>query len=266
MQFYGTPLPDVELRPYPGKLIVIEGTDGVGRSTHVAMLRPWLEAQGYAVADTGMTRSELAGRGIKEAKQGHTLGKLTMQLFYATDFGDRLDNEIIPALKAGFIVLTDRYMYSAIARAVVRGMDSDWVRDIYGIALVPDAIFYLRIDSVSDLVHRMLSGGHPFDYWESGMDDGHGEDFYDSFVSYQTNMLKEFDRMTTEYGFKVINASRSVARVSADLRKAISRVITGGPALNAATEMNLAATKVPEELLVHTHPPKKRMKSLPSEA
>lgn len=246
-RFYGTPLPDVELKPYPGKLIVIEGTDGVGRSTHIAALRPWLEAQGYAVADTGMTRSELAGRGIKEAKTGHTLGKLTMQLFYATDFADRLDNEIIPALKAGFIVLTDRYMYSAIARAVVRGMDSDWVRDIYGIALVPDAIFYLRISSVSDLVHRMLSGGHSFDYWESGMDAGHGEDFYDSFVSYQTTMLKEFDRMTTEYGFRVINASRSVPRVSADLRRAIARVITGSTddakAADAAERISSASTK-----------------------
>src|ERR1035437_1816438 len=112
MRFYGTPLPDADLRPYPGKLIAIEGTDGVGRSTHIAELRTWLEAQGYAVADTGMTRSELAGRGIKEAKAGHTLGKLTMQLFYATDFADRLNNEILPALKAGFIVLTDRYIYS----------------------------------------------------------------------------------------------------------------------------------------------------------
>src|ERR1019366_6099563 len=143
MRFYGTPLPDADLKPYPGKLIVIEGTDGVGRSTHIAELRTWLEAQGYAVADTGMTRSELAGRGIKEAKMGHTLGKMTMQLYYATDFADRLNNEIIPAWRAGSIILTDRYMYSAIARAVVRGLDPIWARDVYGIALVPDAILYL---------------------------------------------------------------------------------------------------------------------------
>jgi dTMP kinase len=172
-----------------------------------------------------MTRSELAGRGIKEAKTGHTLGKLTMQLFYATDFADRLDNEIIPALKAGFIVLTDRYMYSAIARAVARGMDPEWVRDIYRIALVPDAIFYLRIDSISDLVMRLLETGKGFDYWESGMDVGLGEDFYDSFVAYQSKLLKEFDRMTSEYGFKVIKSSRTIARVSADLRRAITAVI-----------------------------------------
>ena len=227
IKFYGTPLPGAEVKPYPGKLIVIEGTDGVGRSTHIGELRTWLEAQGYAVADTGMTRSELAGRGIKEAKLGHTLGKLTMQLFYATDFTDRLDNEILPALKAGFIVLTDRYIYSAIARAVVRGMDPDWVRDVYGIAIVPDAIFYLRINSVDDLVMRLLAGGHGFDYWESGMDVRFGEDFYDSFVIYQLKLLKEFDRMTTEYGFKIVNASRSVARVAADLRRGVKAVIDG---------------------------------------
>ena len=123
MKFYGTALPSIEIEPYSGKLIVIEGTDGVGRSTHVALLRTWLESIGYAVLDTGMTRSVLAGRGIKDARSGHTLGRLTMQLYYATDFADRLENQILPALRAGFIVLTDRYIYSAIARAVVRGAD-----------------------------------------------------------------------------------------------------------------------------------------------
>src|SRR6266576_3383857 len=213
MRFYGTPLPDVELKPYPGKLIVIEGTDGVGRSTHIAELRPWLEAQGYAVADTGMTRSELAGRGIKEAKTGHTLGKLTMQLFYATDFIDRLENEMLPALRSGFVVLTDRYIYSAMARAEVRGIDSAWIRAIYGMSLVPDAVFYLRIQSAQQLVTRVLSSGRGFDYWEYGMDLHLGEDFYDSFIEYQSRMLKVFDRMSGEYGFHVMNASRSVRSV-----------------------------------------------------
>ena len=141
MQFYGTPLPGVENEEYSGKLIVIEGTDGVGRSTHIAGLRTWLESRGHAVLDTGMTRSILAGRGIKEAKKGTTLGRLTMQLFYATDFVDRLENEMLPALRAGFVVLTDRYIYSAIARAEVRGIDPAWIRSLDGMALVPDAVF-----------------------------------------------------------------------------------------------------------------------------
>jgi dTMP kinase len=222
---YGTPLPGVEQTEYSGKLIVIEGTDGVGRSTHIGLLRTWLEARGHAVLDTGMTRSVLAGRGIKEAKQGHTLGRLTMQLFYATDFIDRLENEMLPALRAGFVVLTDRYIYSAIARAEVRGIDSAWIRSIYSMAFVPDAIFYLRISSPQQLVKRVVSSGRGFDYWESGMDLYLGEDFHDSFVEYQSRMLNVFDRMGSEYGFHVLNASRSVRSVASDLRRAVTKLI-----------------------------------------
>jgi len=172
-----------------------------------------------------MTRSVLASRGIKEAKTGHTLGRLTMQLFYATDFIDRLENEMLPALRAGFVVLTDRYIYSAMARAEVRDIDSAWIRSIYSMALVPDAVFYLRIRSPQHLVERMVSSGRGFDYWESGMDLGLGEDFYDSFIEYQTRMLKVFDRMSSEFGFQVLNASRSVRSVGADLRRAITKLL-----------------------------------------
>lgn len=229
MRFYGTALPDVEVEPYAGKLIVIEGTDGVGRSTHVALLRTWLESMGHAVLDTGMTRSILAGRGIKNARRGHTLGRLTMQLYYATDFADRLENQMLAALRAGFIVLTDRYIYSAIARAVVRGADPEWVRAIYGIAVVPDAVFYLRIKSAEELAARVLASGRGFDYWESGMDLGLGNDYYDSFIDYQKLLLKEFDRMTGEYGFSVIDASRPVRRVANELRRRIGKVIEDKP-------------------------------------
>ena len=206
-------------------MIVIEGTDGVGRSTHIALLRTWLESRGHAVLDTGMTRSVLAGRGIKEAKTGHTLGRLTMQLFYATDFIDRLENEMLPALRSGFVVLTDRYIFSAMARAEVRGIDSGWIRSIYSMALVPDAVFYLRISSPQQLVERVLTSGRGFDYWESGMDLSLGGDFYDSFIEYQTRMLKVFDRMSGEYGFHVLNASRSVRSVAADLRRAVMKIV-----------------------------------------
>lgn len=223
--FYGTPLPGADAEPLHGKLIVVEGTDGVGRSTHIELLRSWLEARGHAVIDTGMTRSVLAGRGIKEAKAGTTLGRLTMQLFYATDFADRLENEMLPALRAGFVVLTDRYIYSAIARAVVRGIDPRWIRSIYGIALVPDLILYLRAGGPEELVSRVLSSGRKFDYWESGMDLNLGEDFYDSFVAYQARLLREFERMSGEYGFRSVDASRTIRRVAADLRRAVARVL-----------------------------------------
>ena len=261
MKFYGTALPNIEIETFPGKLIVIEGTDGVGRSTHVALLRTWLESIGYAVLDTGMTRSVLAGRGIKDARSGHTLGRLTMQLYYATDFADRLENEILPALRAGFIVLTDRYIYSAIARAVVRGADPNWIRSIYGIALVPDAILYLRVQSAEELAARVLASGRGFDYWESGMDLGLGNDYYDSFVVYQKLLLKEFDRMKTEYSFEVIDASRPVKRVATSLRQSIKKVVdiepmtvsepplkeAAKPEPKSSAELRAAATKAPEQ-------------------
>ena len=247
MQFYGTALPNTEIEPYPGKLIVIEGTDGVGRSTHVALLRTWLESAGYAVLDTGMTRSELAGRGIKNARTGHTLGRLTTQLYYATDFADRLENQILPALRAGFIVLTDRDIYSAIARAVVRGADPAWIRSIYGIALVPDAILYLKIQSAEELAARVLASGRGFDFWESGMDLGLGNDYYDSFVAYQKLLLKEFERMKTEYNFEVIDASKPVKRVATALRRSIKRVVEIDPATPAEPASKEAVKIEPKE-------------------
>src|SRR5215471_1660132 len=144
----------IEPQAAKGKLIVIEGADGVGRSTQLWLLKEWLETSGHAVLATRMTRSALAGRGLRQAKKGTTLGRVTMALFYATDFADRLEHEVIPALKAGFIVLTDRYTYTATARALMRGVDSKWIRRVYGFALKPDRVLYLRA-RVEDLVTRV---------------------------------------------------------------------------------------------------------------
>lgn len=225
-EFYGEGLPDITLSELRGKLIVIEGTDSVGRSTQVSMIKPWLESNGHAVLDTGMTRSELAGIGIKQAKEGHTLGPIALTLYYATDFADRLENEMIPALRAGFIVLTDRYIYSLIARAIIRGGDPNWIKAVYGLALKPDAIFYLRA-TVSDLIPRVLSrpGGGGFDYWESGMDIHLGHDRFDSFVEYQSRIIAVFDSMVDEYGFQVIEASRSIDWIYRELQHRIGRLL-----------------------------------------
>src|SRR5713226_1350618 len=210
----------------PGRLIVIEGTDGVGRSTQLTILRPWLESTGYAVVDTEMTRSILAGPGLKRAKQGHTLGPITLNLFYATDFVDRFESQILPALRAGFIVLTDRYIYSLMARALVRGADPTWIRSIYGLALKPDAIFYLKI-GVEDLIPRVLQRGG-FDHWESGMDMRLGEDLFDSFVRYQNRMLAQFDVMAPEYGFEMIDASQPIARIAEQLKERVLPLLPQG--------------------------------------
>jgi dTMP kinase len=217
----------MSLTDLTGSLIVVEGTDGVGRSTQIDLLKPWLEQQGRAVLDTGITRSELAGKGIKQAKEGHTLGRITLTLFYATDFADRLENEILPALRAGFVVLTDRYIFSLIARAMVRGIDPGWIRNAYSFALKPDAVFYLRI-GVDDLVPRVVFS-RGFDYWESGMDLHTSEDMFESFRKYQSSLLQQFDVLAQEYNFEVIDASASVRAVFDHLRSGIARVLNGEP-------------------------------------
>ena len=224
LTFFGQGIPGIDPQQLKGKLIVIEGADGVGRSTQISLLKQWLETKGHAVLATRMTRSALAGKGLREAKKGTTLGRVTMALFYATDFADRLEHEIIPALKAGFIVLTDRCIYSLIARALVRGIDPDWIREVYGFALKPDRIFYLRA-GVDDLITRVLQE-EGFDYWESGMDLHLGDDMYDSFVAYQNRMMAQFDKMVGDYGFRVIDASRSIDEVFADLKAHVSEVLT----------------------------------------
>jgi dTMP kinase len=223
-EFYGEGLPGVDLSELRGRLIVIEGPDGVGRSTQVSMLKPWLESNGHAVLDTGMTRSALAGKGIKQAKAGITLGPISLSLFYATDFADRLENEMIPALRAGFIVLTDRYIYSLIARAIVRGLDDEWIKSVYGLALKPDSIFYLRTN-VAALIPRVLSSPAGFDYWESGMDLHLGGDLFDSFEEYQTRMLAVFDSMSEQYGFDVIDATQPIETIYKTLQRRIGRLL-----------------------------------------
>ena len=205
---YGKQLPGMRISDLPGKLIVIEGTDGAGRSTQINLLKPWLEELGHAVLDAGVTRSRLAGEGIRRAKERNNLGRVTQSLLYATDFIDRLEKEIVPAMRAGFVVLTDRYIYSLIARAIVRGTDPDWMKSVYSFALKPDAVFYLRIE-VPDLVPRMLASGG-FDYWESGMDIPMGTDLYESFVNYQGRLIEQLDLLGREYEFDTIDANQSV--------------------------------------------------------
>ena len=215
-QTYGKRLPGMSLSDLGGKLIVIEGTDGVGRTTQINLLKPWLEELGHAVLDTGMTRSPLAGEGIRRAKERNNLGRVTQTLFYATDFIDRLENEIVPALRAGFIVLTDRYVYSLMARAVVRGVDPEWVRSIFSVALQPDVVFYLRL-GIEELVPRVVFS-RGFDYWESGMDLYSGYDMYDSFCAYQKALLTEFDRLREEFRFETVDASMEPGAVFSQLR------------------------------------------------
>jgi len=207
----------------PGRLIVIEATDRAGRSTQVALLKEWLEEQGYAVLDTGLVRSDLAGPGIKRAKEGHTLDPLTLNLFYATDFWDRLERQIVPSLRAGMVVVADRYIFSLIARAALRGVSVQWMEDLYGFALVPDRVIYLDID-VEHLLPRVV-GSTGFDYWESGQDFLTSGSVYDSFVEYQRLLLAEFRYLAERHQFSVVDARGSVAEVFRAVRAEVEGVI-----------------------------------------
>lgn len=217
---YAEPLPRVDTTNLSGKLIVIEGADAVGRSTQVTLLRQWLEQEGHAVLDTGMARSALAGKGIARAKDGNTLGPVTMTLYYVTDFADRLENEIVPALRAGFVVLTDRYIFSIMARAIARGEDPQWIERVCGFGLVPHAVYYLRA-KVKDLVSRVVVGRGAFDYWESGMDCHFGGDMYESFVHYQTSVIRALDKMANRYGFVDIDARKPPEVIFNELQRRI---------------------------------------------
>lgn len=223
LRFYGERLAGIGDEPLPGRLIVIEGTDGVGRSTQIALLKEWLEASGYAVVNTGLRRSALAGRGIERAKRGHTLDPITLQLLYATDFCDRLERQIIPALRAGMVVLTDRYIYSLIARAVIRGVPRRWIERVFDFALEPDRVFYLDID-IDQLTPRVLQSTG-FDYWESGQDHLRGWDVHRNFVRYQRRLLAEFQRIAPRYDFVQVDARRTVDAIFSDLRREIEPVV-----------------------------------------
>ncbi|MBZ5559812.1 MAG: thymidylate kinase [Acidobacteriia bacterium] len=219
-RYYGRGIPYLPIAGYPGKLIAIEGTDGVGRSTQIQLLREWLEVKGYGVVETGWTRSPLMQPTIELAKSSNTLNKLTFVLLYATDFADRMEKEIIPALKAGFVVLSDRYIFTALARAGVRGVDRLWLRNLYGFGIAPHLVFYLNVD-VKTLIARVLAA-RGMDFWESGMDLKVGDDIYDSFRAYQSKLLKEYASMADEFHFRVVDARRSIDKIQDELRKQVA--------------------------------------------
>jgi dTMP kinase len=225
-RFYGHGLPNVDLEKLAGVLIVVEGADGSGRSTQIARLVEWLEGSGHATVQVGLKRSTLVSEELNQAQQGNILSRTTLSLFYATDFADQLENVILPALRAGFIVLADRYIYTLMARDLVRGFDAAWVKNLYGIALVPDAVFYLQV-TPGELVQRNFAKNHVLDYWESGMDLGLSRDMFDSFLKYQVLVAQQFQRLQKTYDFTIVDAGRSVDDINTELRKKISAVLAG---------------------------------------
>jgi dTMP kinase len=223
-RWYGHGLPYLQkMSSLPGHLIVIEGTDAVGRSTQIELLRSWLEIEGYAVSNTGWTRSPLLSETINEAKAGHELNVTTFSLLYAADFADRLEHQIIPALKAGFIVIADRYMYTAFARNRVMGADPTWTEQLFGMAIQPDLVLYLEID-LEHLIPRVLEG-KGMDYWESGMHLALGSDIFDSFRRYQRRLIDEYNSLADEFRFVRVDARQPIVRIQDELRGHIGQFL-----------------------------------------
>ena len=225
VSFYGHTPPGAGEEETPGRLVVVEGTDGVGRSTQIAMLREWLEAEGYAVLVTGFRRSELAATGIDRAMRGNTLDPMTLNLFYATDFWDRLEKNIVPALRSGMVALVDRYIFSIIARARVRGVSPRWLNDVFEFAVVPDVVLYLDVD-VEHLLPRVLSV-RQLDHWESGEDFLRGPDLYENFITYQSALIDEFRELAKEHQFVTVDGRGSVGDVFQALQTEVRKALEG---------------------------------------
>ncbi len=224
-RFYGHGVPGVDPDTLIGKLIVVEGSDGSGRSTQIRTLTDWLEGLGLPTIQVGLRRSTLVSAELDKAKTGNILSRNTLSLFYATDFADQLENRIIPALQAGYMVLADRYIYTLMARDLTRGSDLHWLENLYGLAVVPDAVFYLNV-TPDTLVQRNLVKSSMLDYWESGMDLGLSPDLFDSFIKYQAKLDAQFQRLQKKYKFTIVDGEQSVNEVSEALHSATETLLS----------------------------------------
>jgi dTMP kinase len=225
VRFYGKGLPKFPDTSLPGLLIVLEGADGCGRTTQSTLLREWLERLGYPAIDIGLKRSALVGQELEQAMHGNLLCPSTLSLFYATDFADQLERNIIPALRAGFVVIADRYIYTLMVRDIARGVSAEWIRDVYGMALIPDVVVYLKVGPRA-LAERLLQKEGMLDYWESGMDIQRSGDVYQCFIRYQTLIAQEFTRLEQRYKFETVNGAADPFSVHAEIQKRITPLLS----------------------------------------
>ena len=207
-------------------LVVIEGTDGSGKSTQLELLKKSLQDQSYGVMVSEWKTSRLIADVIDDAKDRNLLNATTYSLLYAADFADRLENQIIPALKSGFIVLLDRYYYTALARDVVRGQNIDWVKNLYDYAPEPDLVFYL--DMPVDVLLKRIIGTTGLDFYESGRDVGFSTDFYKSFEIYQNKCLEQYNKMKKEYGFISIDGTKKIPTIHKIMSSEVQKLLDTG--------------------------------------
>lgn len=223
---YRHSIPGIAMEELGGLLIVVEGPDSSGRSTQIWLLSRWLEQLGFAVEQMGLKRSKLVANELEQAKNGNVMSPRTMALFYATDFYDQLENRILPALRAGSVVLADRYVYTLMARDMARGAPYEWLEPLYSMAMVPDAV-YLLDTSAENILDRTLSSRGELDYWESGMDLGLARDWFQSFMLYQESMRRQFEPLMARFSIERVDGDRSILDVHEDLKSRIEKVLGG---------------------------------------
>ena len=221
---YGLTLPGMPTEPLAGTLVVIEGTDGAGRSTQIALLTEWLESQGFAVQTTGLRQSVLLAENIDDLLARNAVTRLTLALMYATDFFDQLEHVILPALRAGLVVLADRYVFTLITRAVVRGLSRAYMEGIYQLAIRPDITLWLNI-TPETAFSREFRKSQMISFWESGRDMYYTGDVFESFIQYQSRIRREFEGMAARQGFVTIDAEASVPAVNLALRQRIAALL-----------------------------------------
>jgi dTMP kinase len=210
--------------PYPGRLIAVEGIDGSGKSTQLMLLERWLRARGYPVLFTEWNSSRLVRRSMSRGKKKNLLTPTTFSLLHAVDFADRLTYQILPPLKAGMVVLADRYVYTAFARDVARGVDPDWVRSVYSFALRPDLTLYFRVP-IEVSLERLLAGRAKLKYHEAGMDVGLSADPVESFRLFQSRVLQIYDTLTGEYGLRMIDATGEIPAQQREFRRMVQETL-----------------------------------------
>jgi dTMP kinase len=218
--FFGEHLVGLDPSELHGNLIVIEGLDGSGRSTQIALLQEWLESEGFAVQTSGLRRSNLVGRDIDELLAKNAVTRLTLALMYSTDFFDQLEHRIVPALRSGAVVLADRFIFTLIARSVVRGINRDYLTGLYAMALRPNLTFWLNVRPETAFA-REFKKAQAISYWEAGRDMSLSHDLYWSFVRYQTMIMREFEVMAKRNAFIELDGEASVSTVNKQLRQRI---------------------------------------------
>jgi dTMP kinase len=209
---------------YAGRLVVVEGIDGSGKSTQLSLLSQWLRSQGYAVAFSEWNSSPLVRETTRRGKKKEMFTPTTFSLIHATDFADRMESYILPLVKAGAVVCADRYAYTAFARDVARGVSRRWVRNIYRFALRPDLRFYFRVP-LDVALQRILGGRNAIKYYEAGMDLGLSRSVEESFRIFQGRILDEYEAMTDEMGFQVIDATQSIEEQQRQMRRILMEVL-----------------------------------------